>query len=90
MSFERFSFDQRIAAGVQSVGFSTPTAIQEKAIPVILEGQDVLGALRIAPQPLDCKGEPVAAFWHLARDTQQRPRQSRGDFVIQCLIRKLA
>ena len=43
MSFERFSFDQRIAAGVKSVGFNTPTAIQEKAIPVILEGRDVLG-----------------------------------------------
>ena len=43
MSFEKFSFDQRIAAGVKSVGFSTPTPIQEQAIPAILEGRDVLG-----------------------------------------------
>ena len=43
MSFERFSFDQRIAAGVKSVGFNTPTPIQEQAIPVIMAGRDVLG-----------------------------------------------
>ena len=43
MSFERFSFDRRIAAGVKSVGFNTPTPIQEQAIPVIMAGRDVLG-----------------------------------------------
>ena len=43
MSFEQFSFDRRIAAGVKSVGFTTPTPIQQKAIPVILRGRDVLG-----------------------------------------------
>ena len=43
MSFERFPFDRRIAAGVKSVGYATPTPIQEEAIPVILKGRDVLG-----------------------------------------------
>ena len=43
MSFERFSFDRRIAAGVKSVGYAEPTPIQKKAIPIILEGRDVLG-----------------------------------------------
>lgn len=43
MSFEQFSFDRRIAAGVKSVGYTIPTPIQQKAIPVILQGRDVLG-----------------------------------------------
>jgi ATP-dependent RNA helicase RhlE len=43
LSFEQFSFDRRIAAGVQSVGYSVPTPIQQKAIPVILRGRDILG-----------------------------------------------
>lgn len=43
MSFERFSFDRRIAAGVKSVGYIKPTPIQEKAIPVVLRGGDMLG-----------------------------------------------
>ena len=43
MNFEEFSFDRRIAAGVKSVGYTTPTPIQEKAIPVVLKGRDILG-----------------------------------------------
>jgi ATP-dependent RNA helicase RhlE len=43
LSFEQFSFDRRIAAGVKSVGYSVPTPIQQKAIPVILRGRDILG-----------------------------------------------
>jgi len=43
VSFERFSLDWRIAAGVKSVGYTVPTPIQEKAIPAILRGRDVLG-----------------------------------------------
>ncbi len=43
MNFEQFSFDRRIAAGVESVGYTTPTPIQEKAIPPILRGRDIIG-----------------------------------------------
>lgn len=43
MNFESFSLDPRINAGIKSAGFSTPTPIQEKAIPYVLDGRDVLG-----------------------------------------------
>jgi len=43
LSFEQFSFDRRITAGVKSVGYAEPTPIQELAIPRIMEGRDVLG-----------------------------------------------
>ena len=43
MSFQPFSLDSRISAGIQRVGYSTPTPIQRQAIPVVLEGKDVLG-----------------------------------------------
>ncbi len=43
MNFEDFSLDSRILAGVKSVGFTEPTPIQEQAIPVVLQGRDVLG-----------------------------------------------
>ena len=43
MNFEHFSLDTRIAAGIQSAGYTTPTPIQEQAIPVVLKGRDVLG-----------------------------------------------
>ncbi len=43
MNFEQFSLDPRLQAGIKSVGFTTPTPIQEQAIPVILDGRDVMG-----------------------------------------------
>ena len=43
MNFEQFSLDPRIDAGIKAVGYTTPTPIQHKAIPVVLEGRDVMG-----------------------------------------------
>ncbi len=43
MSFEQFSLDPRIHAGISFAGYSTPTPIQEQAIPFVLAGRDVLG-----------------------------------------------
>ena len=43
MTFEQFSLDRRIMAGIQSVGYTTPTPIQEQAIRLVLQGRDVLG-----------------------------------------------
>lgn len=43
MSFEQFSLDPRIVAGIKGVGYTTPTPIQQQAIPVVLEGRDILG-----------------------------------------------
>lgn len=43
MNFEQFSFDPSIVAGIRAAGYQTPTPIQEKAIPLVLAGRDVLG-----------------------------------------------
>jgi ATP-dependent RNA helicase RhlE len=43
LSFEQFSLDPRIRAGIQAVGYITPTPIQQQAIPAVLKGRDVLG-----------------------------------------------
>ncbi len=43
MKFEQFSLDPRIVAGIKAVGYATPTPIQQQAIPVALQGRDVLG-----------------------------------------------
>lgn len=43
MNFEHFGFSPRIAAGISSCGYTTPTPIQEKAIPVVMQGHDVMG-----------------------------------------------
>ena len=43
MRFDEFALDPCILAGVNEAGFTTPTPIQEQAIPVVLQGRDLLG-----------------------------------------------
>ena len=43
MSFETFNFHPSIMAGVRALGYDTPTPIQSKAIPPILQGNDLIG-----------------------------------------------
>jgi ATP-dependent RNA helicase RhlE len=43
LSFEHFSFDPRIGTGIKALGYTTPTPIQQQAIPAVLKGHDVLG-----------------------------------------------
>jgi superfamily II DNA/RNA helicase len=43
MSFTQFDFHPKIAAGIKTCNYETPTPIQAKAIPAILEGRDILG-----------------------------------------------
>ena len=43
MQFEQFSLDPCIMAGIKTAGYTTPTPIQLKAIPVVLQNRDILG-----------------------------------------------
>ena len=39
MSFKQFDFNPTIDAGIRACNYETPTPIQEKAIPILLEGK---------------------------------------------------
>ena len=43
-NFEDFGLPENILHSLQHIKFETPTPIQEQAIPVILQGHDVLGS----------------------------------------------
>jgi len=43
MSFKNLNLIPEILESIEKAGYTTPTAIQEKAIPVILEGHDIRG-----------------------------------------------
>jgi ATP-dependent RNA helicase RhlE len=43
VTFEPFSLDSRIHAGIRSAGYAEPTPIQQQAIPPILAGRDLIG-----------------------------------------------
>jgi ATP-dependent RNA helicase DDX56/DBP9 len=44
-SFESLGLDPRLLQGVAKLGFANPTLVQAKAIPLALEGKDILGML---------------------------------------------
>jgi ATP-dependent RNA helicase RhlE len=43
MNFEKFDLNERILEGVEAEGYVEATPIQEKAIPIVLAGNDVIG-----------------------------------------------
>jgi ATP-dependent RNA helicase RhlE len=43
VSFEEFGLNESILAGIRSLGYTTPTPVQSKAIPNTLLGHDVMG-----------------------------------------------
>ncbi|HUN94049.1 MAG TPA: DEAD/DEAH box helicase [Burkholderiaceae bacterium] len=42
--FTHFGLDERLIAAVTEMGYTTPTPIQAKAIPLVMQGRDVMGA----------------------------------------------
>jgi len=44
LNFNDFEFDSRLLEGIDSLGFTIPTPIQEQAIPVISQGRDLIGS----------------------------------------------
>ncbi len=41
--FDKLGLDERVLRAIKSVGYETPSAIQEATIPVLLSGRDVVG-----------------------------------------------
>ncbi|MDZ4714922.1 MAG: DEAD/DEAH box helicase [Cytophagales bacterium] len=42
MSFSDFQFEEKLQAGLESMGYEKPTPIQVQAIPVIMQGKDII------------------------------------------------
>ncbi len=43
MEFNTFNFHPRVASGVVAAGYTCPTPIQTEAIPLVMQGRDVMG-----------------------------------------------
>ena len=43
-TFAELGLNEQILAGVASLGFTEPTPVQEQAIPLVLEGRDIVAA----------------------------------------------
>ena len=59
MSFEHLNLDERLLKAVEACGFQEPTPIQQQAIPVILDGEDLMGSAQTGNRSF-CSAHPAS------------------------------
>ena len=72
VTFSGFNLSPRIAAGVTQLGYQEPTPIQEKAIPPIMAGRDVMGLAQTGTGKTAAFALPI--LQRLERGPRRRPR----------------
>ncbi len=68
MNFETFNFHPQINAGISAANYSTPTPIQSKTIPAIMQGRDVIGLAQTGT------GKTAAFVLPILQRLMDRPR----------------
>jgi ATP-dependent RNA helicase DeaD len=82
MSFEELGLNKQLLASIKELGFETPTAIQEKAIPVLLSGtKDFIGLAQTGTGKTAAFGLPLL---QLVSATDKHPQA-----LIVCPTREL-
>ena len=103
MNFDTFNFHPAIMAGIRALGYETPTPIQVKAIPPVLQGRDVIGLAqtgtgktaafalpilqKLAGRP---RGKVRAAVISPTRELAEQTCQTFGDLGKKTGLRSLA
>ena len=72
MNFDSFSFSPQINAGILAAGYTTPTPIQLRTIPSVLEGRDVLGLAQTGTGKTAAFALPI--LQHLQGGPKGKPR----------------
>lgn len=71
MKFQDLNLITPILRAVETAGYTTPTPIQEKAIPVILDGRDLLGCAQTGTGKTAAFAIPMLQILHNAQRTQK-------------------
>src|SRR5437667_4662497 len=82
MPFQKLGLSDEVVRGTQAMGYVDPTPIQLRAIPLILEGKDVIGSAQT--------GTGKTAAFALPILTKMGPHEPRTRFLILEPTRELA
>ncbi len=72
LNFDQFAFNPNINAAIRAAGYFQPTPIQKQAIPLVLQGRDVLGLAQTGTGKTAAFVLPI--LQHLAKVPSRRPR----------------
>jgi len=76
LNFKTFSFHPAVADGAMQAGYTTPTPIQDKAIPEVMKGRDVVGLAQTGT------GKTAAFVLPILNRLMDGPRNRVGALVI--------
>ena len=83
-TFTDFNLDEGILEGIEMIGFTEPTPIQQEVIPLILEGKDLIACAQTGT------GKTAAFLLPLVHKIQQRGESNNVDTIIISPTRELA
>jgi ATP-dependent RNA helicase RhlE len=90
MSFESFGLDPRIQKAISEEGYTEPTPIQAQAIPVVLQGGDVMGAAQTGTGKTAGFTLPILQLLGPAQNTSPSPARHPVRALILLPTRELA
>jgi ATP-dependent RNA helicase RhlE len=76
LSFQSFNLHASIMAGVEALGYTTPTPIQSQSIPPIMQGRDIIGLAQTGT------GKTAAFLLPVLHKLMQLPKGKIGALVI--------
>ncbi len=88
--FEQFGLAQNLLSAIKRMGYTKPTAIQCKAIPVVLQGRDVMGAAQTGTGKTASFGLPVLQKLLPLANTSTSPARHPVRVLILSPTRELA
>jgi len=80
LSFEKLNLIEPILKALTTEGYTTPTPIQQQAIPVLLQGKDLLGCAQTGT------GKTAAFAIPILQNLYLQKQASKGSFNIKALI----
>jgi len=86
-NFNEFGLSPAVLKAVSALGFQIPTPIQEKAIPLILEGRDLMGLAQTGTGKTAAFGLPLV---HHLNNDHKKPAQKYVHALILAPTRELA
>jgi ATP-dependent RNA helicase RhlE len=84
LTFQDFNFNEHLTEGILSMGYNTPTLIQEMAIPVILEGKDLIACAQTGT------GKTASYLLPILHKISQSGHEHRTTTLILAPTRELA
>jgi len=76
--FENLNLIEPILKALKAEGYTTPTPIQQQAIPVVLDGKDLLGCAQTGTGKTAAFAIPILQILYKQKTIQRRPKQIKA------------